>query len=195
MIKMGSLPSKLERALLEISNALLKADARWVLVGSTASYLNGLSLEPGDIDIIVETDRVYRVDEIFASEFLPIRRVRYSSNGVYSSHYGVFKVYNVKVEIMADLTICGEYGCLKVEFEDLYSYSKNVRVGEAMVKVAPLEWQLVANIMIPGKEERVKLILNALKIRGIDIEVLNHVLEHVPAKARKRAIELIQSYK
>jgi len=195
MIEVDPLPPRLERALLEISNALLKADAKWVLVGSTASYLNGLNLEPRDIDIIIEADKVYKVDEIFASEFQPIRRVRYSSSGVYSSHYGVFKVHNVEVEVMADLTICGDHGCLKVGFEDLYSHSKNVRVGEAIVKVAPLEWQLVANIMIPGKMERVKLILNVLKIRGVNIEVLSHVLKHAPANAKKRTIELIQSYK
>ena len=192
---MGSLPLELERALIEASNTLLKVGARWVLVGSTASYLNGLNVKPKDIDIIVEADKIYRVDEVFASEFLPIRRVKYSSNGIYSSHYGVFKVYNVKIEVMADLTICREYGCLKVEFEDLYSYSKNTKIRENVVKIAPLEWQLVANIMIPGKTERVKIILNALKTRGIDIEVLNNVLKHAPVKARKQAIELIQKYR
>ncbi len=192
---MVSLPLELERALIEVSNTLLKVGARWVLVGSTASYLNGLSVKPRDIDIIVEADKIYRVDEVFASGFLPIRRVKYSSDGIYSSHYGVFKVYNVKVEVMAELTICREYGCLKVEFEDLYSYSKNIKIGENVVKIAPLEWQLVANIMIPGKTERVKIILNVLKTRGIDIEVLNNVLKHAPVKARKQAIELIQKYK
>ncbi len=191
----SSLPPELERALLEISNVLLEAGVRWVLVGSTASCLNGLSLKPEDIDVIVETDKVFEVDEIFASKFMPIRRVQYSSNGVYSSHYGIFKVGNVKVEVMADLTICGKYGCLKVEFEDLYSCSKNIDIREAIVKVAPLEWQLVANIIIPGKMERVKSIINFLKTKGVNIEVLNNVLKHAPVKTRKAVIELLRDLK
>jgi hypothetical protein len=186
-------PPKLEKALIEISNSLTRADIRWVLVGSTATCLNGLNVKPEDIDIIIEREKVYEVDRLFASKFHPVRRVKYGSTSVYSSHYGVFMVYNVKVEIMADLTICGENGCLEVVFEDLYSCSRHIKVGKALVKVAPLEWQLVTNIMIPGKESRVKTILNDLKSRGMDTELLNHLLKNIPQKARMQAMRLIES--
>ncbi|MCD6369676.1 MAG: hypothetical protein J7L38_07785, partial [Thermoproteales archaeon] len=163
---MFSLPQELERALLEVSDILSRTDIRWLLVGSTASYLNGLDVIPKDLDIIVEANRVYEVDRLFAANFLAVKRVKYSSSEIYSSHYGIFKVHGVKVKVMADLIICREDGCLKTVFEYLYSCSKRVKIKNATIRLVPLEWQLVANVMIPGKEKRVKDILVLLKTRG-----------------------------
>lgn len=191
---MRSLPPRLAEALSRVSRILTEVSVRWVLVGSTASYLNDVEVKPKDIDIIVKADKVYEVDKVFASSSRVLRRVKYSSSSLYSSHYGVFEILNVKVEIMADLKICGEPGCLEVDFEELYRCSRSLRVGNVNIKVAPLEWQLVANTLIPGKKERIMKILEALRTKGVDTEILNSVLSRAPPKVRRRVLELLSQH-
>ncbi len=136
---MCSLPSRLEKAIRIASKTLSGNGAKWVLVGSTASCLNGVEVQPKDTNV-VEPDKAYKVDSVFASRFRVLRRVKYSSSEVYSSHYGVFETLGVKAEIMADLKTCGEPGCLEVEFEELYRYSKSLRIGNTDLRAAHLEW-------------------------------------------------------
>ncbi len=181
---MCSLPPRLEKALNIISRVLSEINARWVLVGGTASCLNGVEVEPKDIDIIIEADKIYEVDKIFASNFQALRRVKYSSSEVYSSHYGVFEILGVKVEIMAELKICGKPGCLEVDFEELYHHSRNLKIGDVNIRVAPLEWQLVANSMIPGKKERVIKILKILRTKGVNTDILNNILNKASPEVR-----------
>jgi len=137
---MYSLPLEFKKVLSYVSRVLSEINVRWVLVGSTASYLNGVKVEPEDIDIIVEDSKVYEVDKVFSSNFHVLRRVKYCSSKVYLSHYGIFKMLNVKIEVMANLKICGDIGCLKVEFEKLYRYSRSLKLRNAKLKIAPLEW-------------------------------------------------------
>jgi len=191
---MYSLPLEFKKVLSYVSRALSEINVRWVLVGSTASYLNGVKVEPKDIDIIVETDKIYEVDKVFSSNFHVLRRVKYSSSKVYSSHYGIFKALNVKIEVMADLKICGEMGCLKVEFEKLYRYSRVLKMEDVEVRIAPLEWQLVANIIIPKKEKRIVKILETLKIKGVDIDILNDILSSVPPEIKRQTLKLLKQY-
>lgn len=165
----------------------------WVLVGSTATCLNGVRVQPKDIDVIVESGKAYEVDKVFASRFRVLRRMKYSSNEIYSSHYGVFEIQCVKVEVMAGLKICGEPGCLEVEFEELYRYSKSFRIENTDLRIAHLEWQLVANTLIPGKEKRIAKILEALNIKGVNAEILDNVLNKAPQEIRKHVIELLRN--
>jgi len=182
----------LENVLYNISSVLSKMRIAWILVGSTASCLNGVNVKPKDIDIIVKTEDVYVVDRIFASAYSVLRRVKYSSNGVYSSHYGIFETQGVKIEVMADLKICGELGCLDVDFEELYSLSRRIELRDTSLRVAPLEWQLVANTLIAGKEERIEKILGVIVNRGINTKTLELVLNKAPLGVRKYIIKLLK---
>lgn len=187
-----SLPQEIEKALMKVSRILQEAGIRWGLVGSTAGYLNGLSIKPRDIDIIVETSKVYEVDKIFAAKFYTLRRIQYSSSRIYSSHFGIFDVYGTRIEVMADLTICRDNMCLKVDFEDLYSCSNSIKIEDNIIRYAPIEWQLVANILIPGKEERVKAIIELIKNKELNIEKINHILKHASSNTKKYIMETIR---
>ena len=189
---MCSLPTKLENTLYHVSSILSRLGVVWVLAGSTASCLNGVEVKPKDIDIIVKTENVYDVDRIFASIYRVLRRIRYSSNGVYSSYYGIFETHGVKIEVMADLKICGELGCLDVDFEELYNLSRRIELRDTSLRVAPLEWQLVANTLISGKEERVEKILGVIVTRGINTKTLELVLNKAPLRVRKYVIKLLK---
>jgi len=185
------LPENMRRTLLEIANTLSSGQIRWVLVGSTASYLHGLDIVPKDIDILVELKRVYEVDELLSSRFTVIRRVKESSDKLYSSHYGIFEIHNVKVEVMADLKIQRECGVLKLNFNEIYSYSKKIKINGTCIRLIPLEWQLVANIMIPDKERRVKAILALLKVKGIEKRILNSALHHAPDSVKNMVLKIL----
>ncbi len=188
------LPPGLAAVLGEVSRVLSGMGVRWVLVGSVASCLNDVGVEPRDIDIIVEADKIYEIGSVFASRFRVLRSVEYGSSGVFSSHYGVFDAGGIRVELMADLKICGEHGCLEVGFEELYRYSRSFRWGGVSLRVAPLEWQLVASLLIPGKEERVGKILEVLRARGVDTEVLDSVLSRAPPSLGRRVSELLDTH-
>jgi len=186
------LPRKLEKALILASQALSEVGARWLLAGSTASFLNGLKVEPKDLDIIVETPKVYDADRVFAEHFKAERRVSYSSTGLYASHYGVFKINWVNVDLMAELEICCPEGCMKLDFDTIYPQASAVRVGGIGVRLLPLEWQLVANTMIPGKEKRVKAILELLSSEGYSRVALKSALDAAPNRVRKQVEELLR---
>lgn len=190
---LNDLPENIRKVLLKIASILSSKRIKWVLVGSTASHLHGLNIVPKDIDILVELKRVYEVDELLASRLNIIRRVKQSSDRLYSSHYGVFEAHNVKVEVMADLKMRREYGVLKLDFDEIYSFSKEIKVNGVCIRVIPLEWQLVANLMIPGKERRVKAILTLLKVKGIEREVLDSVLRHASVDVKDIVLKLLRS--
>jgi len=158
----------LENVLYDISSVLSKMRIAWILVGSTASCLNGVKVKPKDIDIIVKAEDVYVVDR------------------------SIFETQGVKIEVMADLKICGELGCLDVDFEELYSLSRRVELRDTSLRVAPLEWQLVANTLIAGKEERIEKILIAIVNRGINAKTLELVLNKAPLGVRKYIIKLLK---
>ncbi len=122
-----------------------------------------------------------------------MRSVEYGSSGVFSSHYGVFEILGARVEVMAGLKICGEPGCMEVVFEELYRHSRSIRWGGVSLRVAPLEWQLVANLLIPGKEGRVRRILEALKARGVDVKILDSVFSRAPPSLKQRVSELLDT--
>jgi len=186
------LPRKLEKALILAPPALSEVGARWLLAGSTASFLNGLKVEPKDLDIIVETPKVYDADRVFAEHFKAERRVSYSSTGLYASHYGVFEINGVNVDLMAELEICCPEGCMKLYFDTIYPQASRVRVGGIGVRLLPLEWQLVANTMIPGKEKRVKAILELLSSEGYSRVALKSALDAAPNRVRKQVEELLR---
>ncbi len=119
--------------------------------------------------------------------------MKYSSSEVYSSHYGVFETLGVKAEIMADLKTCGEPGCLEVEFEELYRYSKSLRIGNTDLRAAHLEWQLAANTLILGKEKRIVKILEALRTRDVNIVIWTMCSAKAPQKTRKHVSELFRN--
>jgi len=54
---------------------------------------------------------------------------------------------------------------------------------------------LVANIVIPGKEKRIVKILETLKIKGVDIVILNDILSSVPPEIKRQALKLLSQYR
>lgn len=150
--------------------AMFKSQQPWALMGSTASVLQGLDgYAPPDIDLVTTMTGAYIMQGAVARCGATIRPVSFSIREPYASHFGIFEVEGVKVEVMGDLLIRCPDG--QINTSDHFSrWSDKVRVlhVEGMhVPVVPLEWQLVANVLL-RRPERCEPIADLLLRRGYD---------------------------
>jgi hypothetical protein len=150
----------------------------WALMGSLASVLQGIpDYEPPDIDLATTVDGAYVMQERIMTVGSTLRPLALSSSGPYTSHFGIFDVGGVKVEVMGDLVIRCEDGA--VELSDHWSrWSDKVRVlhfEDIHVPVIPLEWQIVANALL-RRPERVDSIATFLARHGYDARYLDTIL-------------------
>src|SRR5258707_924939 len=86
--------------------SMFKAQEPWGLMGSTASVLQGLDgYSPPDIDLVTTMNGAYIMEGCVGNSGATVRPVSYSVSTPYSSHFGIFEVADVKVEVMGDLII------------------------------------------------------------------------------------------
>jgi len=150
--------------------AMFKAQQPWALIGSLASVLQGLNgYTPPDIDLATSMEGAYTMQGAISPQAVTIRPVQFSSSGPYTSHFGIFESYFVKCEIMGNLVIQLPDGHISVA-EHFARWSDKVRIlhfDGMHVPVAPLEWQLVANVLL-GRLERIEGISRHLLEHGFD---------------------------
>lgn len=84
-----------------IYGKLKEADINWVITGSTAFAIQGITLEPNDIDIQTDEKGAYEIEKYF-NEYV-VKKVCFSSNEKVASHFGALEIDGLKVEIMEDL--------------------------------------------------------------------------------------------
>jgi hypothetical protein len=166
--------------------SMFKAQEPWALMGSTASVLQGIdNYTPPDIDIVTTTEGAYILSGAVSHAGTMLRPVSYSETERYASHFGVFEVDRVKVEVMGDLVIKVPDGRITAG-EHFARWSEKVRIlhFESMhVPVIPLEWQLVANVLLE-RPERSLGIAHFLLDHDFDRPYLDALLmdEHLGAR-------------
>jgi hypothetical protein len=158
--------------------AMFKAQEPWALIGSTASVLQGIEgYSPPDIDLATTTQGAYIMSGCAATLGATVRPVAFSTAGPYTSHFGIFEVMGVKVEVMGDLVIRCPDG--KIDLHDHWSrWSDKVRVlhFEGLhIPVVPLEWQMVANALL-NRPERVGGVAHHMLEHGFDRPYLEEIL-------------------
>ena len=90
-------------ALKTICSHLKYDDFDWAITGSTSLILQGMDIAPNDIDIITNKDGAYKINSLLkAYETSP---VSFSDTNKIRSHFGVFEIDGVKVEVMGDIQI------------------------------------------------------------------------------------------
>jgi len=166
--------------------AMFRAQQPWALMGSTASVLQGIDdYVPPDIDLVTTAEGAYIMEACVVSCGTPVRPVSFSASPRYSSHFGIFEVEGVKVEIMGDLIIHGDDGTITAT-EHFARWSDKVRIihfEDGHIPVVPLEWQLVANVLL-RRPERSEGIAELLLRRGFDRAYIETILadEHHGAR-------------
>ena len=85
---------------------MFRAQQPWAVMGSTASVLQGIpNYTPPDIDLVTTRDGAYIMSGSIGGLGATVRQVSYSESDRYTSHFGIFEVLDVKVEVMGDLVI------------------------------------------------------------------------------------------
>ncbi len=157
----------LRTVLRRIVPAMFMHQQPWALLGSTASCLQGLPVEPPDIDIATTLAGAYLMSGCLIDAMRA--PVRYGETPNYASHFGVFEVLGRRVEVMGDLIIRGPDGVIdtREQFARWSDKVRTVKVDGISVPCVPLEWQLVANMLI-GREDRVPIIAEHFRTHPFD---------------------------
>jgi len=150
-------------------------DVKWVLAGSLAGYINGLDVEPRDIDILTNKTGAGVFFTVLSEDFEVIRKPEWGETELYASYYSKYRKNGVELEIMGDFELKTELGKINIPFIDIWNLSEYYRSSLGRFKVVPLELQLIYNIFIPGKERRVEMILNRLKERFPNFRILREI--------------------
>jgi hypothetical protein len=169
----------LERVMQAIIPSMFKSQQPWALMGSLASVLQGMpDYTPPDIDLVTTTKGAYVMEGAIGTLGTTIRPVALSTGGPYTSHFGVFEIDGVKVEVMGDLIIACEDGSLRAE-DHWSKWSERVRVlhfRTLHIPVVPLEWQIVANALL-RRPERVGGCAKQLLTAGYDRAYLDEIMK------------------
>ncbi len=159
--------------------SMFKAQEPWAVMGSTASVLQGVDgYSPPDIDLVTTLNGAYIMEGCVGNSGAQIRPVTFSVSAPYASHFGVFEVAGVKVEVMGDLIIRCDDGVINAS-DHFARYSDEVRLlhfDEYHLPVVPLEWQLVANVLL-RRPERSQPIADLLLSRGFNPRHVKNLLQ------------------
>ncbi len=121
-----------------IESRLRGSGIRWVLAGSVSLALQGVDVNPNDIDILTDRNGAFQINRILKE--YEIRPVRLRRSKRFQSYFGEFEINGVRVEVMGDLK-----ERVGLEWRDLshrLSAPKITKVEEVKLPISPLEDQL-----------------------------------------------------
>ena len=148
---------KLIDALKQIARDLSTHKIKWVLVGSLSLALQGVRIDPKDIDILTDKEGALKLNKIW--EKYKIKNVEFGETDRFRSYFGKFRIKDIEVEVMGDLEekLEGKWFSLAKRLES----PKFIDVNGVKVPVSSLEDQL----WFYERSDRPKDIQRAQKIR------------------------------
>jgi hypothetical protein len=123
-----------------LCKSLEACDVRWVLAGSLSLALQGVDVEPHDIDLLTDRQGAFRINAILKK--YEKKKVDYSETEKVSSLLGVFEIQGVKVEVMGDYR--EKQGIEWVSLSKRLANPKIIEVDGIRIPVSPLDDQLVS---------------------------------------------------
>lgn len=137
---------------------LKKTSANWAVTGSTSFIVQGIPLEPNDIDIQTDKISAYEIENIFYDYI--VQKVRFTTSDKIKSHFGVLKINDIRIEIMGDIQkrVGGSWE-LPV---DITQYKKYIIADGFVIPVLDLKYEYEAYLKL-GRTVRAKLIKNYIK--------------------------------
>ena len=139
-----------------LCKSLETSDVRWVLAGSLSLALQGISVEPHDIDLLTDRQGAFRINAMLKK--YEQKAVDYAETEKVSSFFGVFEIQGVKVEVMGDYR--ERQGTKWVSLSRRLANPKIIEVDGVRIPVCSLEDHLVSY-------RRLKRPKDAEKIRKI----------------------------
>jgi hypothetical protein len=130
----------------------------WAVTGSLGFSLQGVPVEPNDIDIQTDKRGAYEIERYF-SEFIT-KRVKFSFMERIRSHFGELMIDGIKVEIMGDIQKQLEDGRWENPV-NLEHHKLVVEVEGMKVPVLSLEYEYQAYLKL-GRIEKAEMLRNWL---------------------------------
>ena len=149
------------KVLRKLYGRLSESNVNWAVTGSLGFALQGVPVEPHDIDIQTDRTGAYEIEHLF-SEFV-IKPVKFSPTEKIRSHFGALMIDGVKVEIMGDIQ-------KKVNDEweppvDIDRHKRFVEIEGMKIPVLDLEYEYQAYLKL-GRTEKAKMLKRFLEEGG-----------------------------
>ena len=132
---MNVIPERHLAALKIICDRLSDMPTEWAVTGSLGMALQGMEVEVHDIDLQTDEAGAYEIEKRL-SEYV-VQPVRFLPSERVSSHFGVFEIAAVKVEVMGSVQKWIDGQGLE-DPVDVASYRRTVKDGEVTVPVVSL---------------------------------------------------------
>jgi len=149
------------KVLYKLYERLKDSNVNWVVTGSLGFGLQGVPVEPHDIDIQTDKEGAYEIERLF-SEFV-VKPVKFRESERIRSHFGTLMIDGIKVEIMG-----GIQKKVNGEWEppvDIDKYKRFVQIEGMEIPVLDLEYEYQAYLKL-GRVEKAKMLKEFLEERG-----------------------------
>ena len=137
-------------------------ELNWALTGSCNFYIQGLDVSVADIDIQTDKEGAYQIDKLLAQYSL--REVTYSETENICSHFGIFIIDGVTVEVMGDMRKKLPDGTWEKQIDlksnIVYAYYKRLKLP-----VLSLEYEAEAYERL-GRKQKARMLRNFLEQDG-----------------------------
>lgn len=146
-------PSHLN-ALRIIYEQLRNTDIHWALTGSLNFALQGVPVEPRDIDIQTDEAGSYAIERLFREHV--VRPVAFRASERMRSHFGVLEIAGVEVEIMDEIQKRLADGTWEEPIR-VEQHRRFVKVDDMLIPVLALEYEYQA-YSIMGRSEKARML-------------------------------------
>ena len=143
----------------KIYACLINTNINWVVTGSLSFALQGIALEPHDIDLQTDEAGAYEIERRFSKCLT--RKVVFSSSEKMRSHFGALLIDGITVEIMGDISKRLENGTWE-DPVNLEHYKRIIVVEGMQIPVLSLEYEYQAYLML-GRIEKAQILKQALQ--------------------------------
>jgi len=124
--------------------------APWAVTGSLGFALQGVPVQPHDIDIQTDEKGAYEIERLL-TEFV-VKRVRFASTKNIRSHFGVFNIDGIKVEIIGDIQKRLDNGTW-TRPPELRKHIHFIKLEEKNIPVLSLEYECKAYRQLGRKDK------------------------------------------
>lgn len=130
------IPENIRQTLLRLIK-VIPDNVPWAVDGSCSLSLQGIDVTPHDIDILTDSVNAYNIERVL--EDFSVRKVKYGETEQWRSHFGIFQVNSVKVEIIGDLQSFRDGKWSDVQNTETVGI-EYVDIGDARVPVVSLSY-------------------------------------------------------
>jgi len=137
-----------------INKTLKPSDINWCLIGSVSLFLQGVKIQPHDIDILTDKEGAYKINKLFKK--YEIQGVKPSKTELFYSFFGRFVIKGILVEIAGDMSIFLN-GKWSKEIMKRLTLKKYVNYKGIIIPVSPLKEQLESYKLLNREKDSEKI--------------------------------------